>query len=74
MSLEIIEHPIILNEEWDASKLLLAKTANNDLKVMADALRNSPKVQLDPNDGRKMIITLTADVNGLKTDIQRILP
>jgi len=63
MSLEIIEKYIEIPDNGDLLFKINAENANNAVKQMAENLRNSDVIKLDPNDGRKAIITLTADID-----------
>ncbi|WP_294309158.1 hypothetical protein [uncultured Chryseobacterium sp.] len=65
MALEIIENYIDISESSDLQFKIDAENANNAVKQMADNLRKSDVIKLDPNDGRKAIITLTADIDKL---------
>lgn len=75
MALEVNTILIPINEDMDFMTKLHSEISNNTVIVMAKSLKDSPINNLDPNDGRKVIITLTAEINKIMDiKIEKILP
>ncbi len=63
MSLIVKTELISIPEDANAEYRIKAEVANNSVNQMADSLNNSQIKELDPQDGRKAIITIKADVD-----------
>lgn len=62
MPIEIITNYITITDDMNLVHQLDAQFANSAVETMELGFKNSDISKLDPNDGRKVIIILTADV------------
>lgn len=62
MSLEIITNYISITEDMDLSTRLNAENANRSVTSLKESFCNSEIWKLNPNDERRLIITITADL------------
>lgn len=76
MALEVNTFPATITENMDVQLMFMIKTANNHILQIAESLRNSPKNDLDPNDGRKAIINISVspETGSIDFDRQFIFP
>lgn len=76
MALEVNTFPATITEDMDVQLMFMIKTANAHILQLAESLRNSPKNDLDPNDGRKAIINISVspETGSINFDRQFIFP
>ena len=71
MALEVNTFPASITEDMDVQLIFIIKTANAHILQIAQVLLNSPKNEIDPNDGRKAIIDISVSSSTGSINIDR---
>ena len=76
MPLQVITIPAQMSEEMDVNLLMLIKTANHHIELMAKTLKKSKVNDIKTADNREVIITLSVspETGSIEVDRQFILP
>lgn len=67
MAIQILTSFLEIPDDLIVEKRIAAEIANNTVKTVAKELEQTDKAKLDPNGGRTLVITLTADLDKIIT-------
>jgi hypothetical protein len=76
MALEVNTFPATITEDMDMYLMFIIQTANAHILQLSESFINSPKNDLDPNDGRKVIINISvsSETGSINIDRQFTFP